>query len=90
MHVQVPRFVYVHHVYMKTCTAYVFVHNWPVAMYTYFFYCYVLMRKAWEGRTQTSPDSCVIYDAADCIAGLLLLPVELNHDEEGPPSNGEK
>lgn len=39
---------------------------------------------------QTSPDSYVISDAADCIAGLLLLPVELNRDEEGPPSNGEK
>lgn len=45
--------------------------------------------KAREGRTQTS-DTCVISDAADCIAGLLLLPVELNRDEEGPPSNGEK
>lgn len=40
-------------------------------------------------RTQTSPDSCIISDADDCIAGLLL-PVELNRDEEGPPSNGEK
>lgn len=46
--------------------------------------------EACKGRTQTSPDSRVIYDAADCIAGLLLLPVEFNHDEEGPPSNGEK
>lgn len=45
--------------------------------------------KAWEGKTQTS-DSCAVYDAADCIAGLLLLPVESNRDEEGPPSNGEK
>lgn len=51
--------------------------------------CMQREREARGGRAQTSPDSCVISDAAHCIAGLLL-PVQLNHDEEGPPSNGEK